>query len=234
MAKKKKKNDRTLSADKFRSLFERASHGNEDAQADLIQYTNSLSKTTNSRMKALEEIGYDFYNYDRAYASLQNMGRTRFKTNWNMDTITDNFEDFLQSANAVHVFMKGDSTPSQIKARSIARREYLLDNILNYGGLDAEARILYNKLRNPTTKEDKKFALKFERVLSAAPISMLIGEGYGNTDETVESIAYALYQGKTADEIVATVSKYLPYITGVGKYSIEDIWDVLKERGNGW
>lgn len=231
---KKKKNDRTLSANNFRSLFERASHGNEDAQADLIQYTNSLSKTTNSRMRALEESGYDFYNYDRAYASLQNMGRKRFKENWNMDTIADNFEDFLQSANAVHVFMKEDTAPSEIKARSIARREYLLDNILNYGGLDPEGRILYNKLRNPITKEDREFALKFERVLSAGSISSLIGEAYGNTDETVESIAYALYQGKTEDEIVATVSKYLPYITGVSKYSIEDIWDALKGKGNGW
>lgn len=62
-------------------LAKQADKGDLSAYNELLQYNRIVSKRANTRLKALEKAGLDYYAYDRAVGFTQSeYGRTRFTT----------------------------------------------------------------------------------------------------------------------------------------------------------
>ena len=223
----------------LRSMWKGIEEGNEETTQIAADYVNKISKTANSRMKKLEDIGYDFYDYDRAYTVLQDWNRKRFKTNWTVQSIQENYEQFREFSNAAKVFVEARTTPTEIAKRSTKRANWLLETVIDREratfpeDFSNERMDRYQRLLNPRSETERKNRREFERLISSGPISDLVSYGYGNTDETVDSAIYAIEKGAKASEINNALDTYIEGLQlSNNKMYIEDLWKVL--RNNKW
>lgn len=223
----------------LRSMWKGIEEGNEETTQIAADYVNKISKTANSRMRGLEKIGYDFYDYDRAYTVLQEWNKKRFKTDWNVKTIQENYQQFREFSNAAKVFVEAKSTPTGIAKRSNKRANWLLQTVIDreksaFPEEFSNDRLQrYNRLLNPSSESERKNRREFERLISSGPLSDLVSYGYGNTDETVDSAIYAIEKGAKASEINSAIDMYIENLQlSNNKMYIEDLWKVL--RNNKW
>lgn len=220
----------------LRSLFKGIENGDENTIEKAVNVANAMAKTTNSRMKRLEDIGYDFYDYDRAYTVLQNWDRKRFKTTWTPKEITENYDMFREFTNATSRFLSAKTKPSEIQARAVGRADWILEKMI---GWEKDAfpndytndRIRrYQRMLHPSSDSERRSRREFEKVIAAGPISDLVSRGYGNTDETLDAVIYALENGGKSLQIQNEIELYMDSLQSGGKYYIEDVWDALKNK----
>lgn len=224
-----------LNSKLLRSLFKGIEDGDSDTIEKAADIANAMAKTTNSRMKTLEDIGYDFYDYDRAYTVLTMWDRKRFKSNWTSKQITDNYDMFREFINATSKFLSGATKPREIQARSIKRSDWILTEMLRWekdGFPDdyTNDRIRrYQRMLHPSSDAERMKRREFERVIAAGPISDLISQGYGNTDETLDAVIYAIDNGAKSNQVQNQIEYMMDSLQSGGKYYIEDIWDALRD-----
>lgn len=224
---------------KFNRLLREGRNGNVDSITELSDYVETLAKTTNRKMRALEKSGYDFYGYDRPAAALETLGRKRFREKWNIDSIIDNWDEFEETARATYIFTqrKVHTTPKKIQKYSEKRLNYLLD-ILEKGDTRGMSQATVQNLNKSIADvrsqigTDSEVVKQMERAIASGAISNLFSMQYGITGEAFEALYSAFENGAEFTQEIAEKIQDLTYgMQRIGGTTTEDLLEYIRSLG---
>lgn len=185
-----------------------ASQNSDETYKWLQQQNRRLAKIANTRLKLLEQNGYDMFAYDRAITYLHNQGRNRFA--YKLAAQSD-YEGMVQQLTELSHFINS-KTSTVAGAKSTLKKK--IAKLAEYTG------------REYTDEE----ALALARLLSTDSTSMLLREVRGDSQEVIDIIEEAAITGSNVEELNRVIDRHLAGYTPFGDNSDYLNYDELMDE----
>lgn len=199
-----------LSINDIRASAWNASHGNPESYKFLKEQNRRLAKLANSRLRALENAGYDMFAYDRAITYLKNANRRRFSTKL---APYEDYKGMVKQLSELVTFINSP-TSTVAKARETMRKK--VGKISEYTGHEYSEQQQYN----------------IARLLSTDSISTLLRDVRGDSGDVIDVIEELSVSDANVDAVSSTIDKYLagydPFGDNLDYLTYDEMMDELR------